>query len=553
MTFESDLGPFRSKLSETIFVNKYRHTGAETWEDLARTLVEDVCSQFMSAAECDQIEEYIADMKFIPGGRYLYYAGRPVRFYNNCYLLRAEEDTREDWADLSWKAESCLLTGGGIGVDYSVYRDSSQTIKRTGGRASGPIPKMFMVNEIGRNVIQGGSRRSAIYASLNWKHGDVDRFLGAKNWHTQQVPGTDKNLADCKKVDFNWHAPLDMTNISVNYDTDWLLNFYKTGETGEVFLENVKQALTTGEPGFSFNFFDKETETLRNACTEVTSSDDSDVCNLGSINLSRVSSIDEFKSVVELATKFLLCGTLVADMPYEKVGKIREKNRRLGLGLMGIHEWLIQRKEKYVVTDELRSWLEVYRGQSDQTARDFANSLGVSEPVARRAIAPTGTIGMLAGTTTGIEPVYAVAYKRRYLTNGTRWKYQYAVDHTAQGLIESYGVRPESIESAVDLARDYERRIKFQAEVQDYVDMAISSTINLPGADDHDIDPKQFAKVLASYAPRLRGFTAYPDGARGGQPLTSVDYHDAVEKLGEEFEENLEFNDSCTMEGICGT
>src|SRR5688572_27428901 len=135
MAYESDLGPFRSKLSETIFVNKYRHQGAETWEDLAQTLVNDVCRAWMPKDECDALADIIAEMKFIPGGRYLYYAGRPVRFYNNCYLLRAEEDTREDWADLSWKAESCLLTGGGIGVDYSVYRDSSQTIKRTGGRA----------------------------------------------------------------------------------------------------------------------------------------------------------------------------------------------------------------------------------------------------------------------------------------------------------------------------------------------------------------------------------------------------------------------------------
>lgn len=553
MSYESNLGPFRSKLSETIYANKYRHQGAETWDDMAATLVEDVCRDFMTKDEKDTLREFIADMKFIPGGRYLYYAGRPVRFYNNCYLLRAETDTREDWADLSWKAESCLLTGGGIGVDYSVYRDSNQTIKRTGGRASGPIPKMLMVNEIGRNVIQGGSRRSAIYASLNWKHGDVDRFLGAKNWDKLPVGSSGLTVAEAKKQDFNFPAPLDMTNISVNYDTAWLMNFYKTGDVGEVFLQNVRQALETGEPGFSFNFFDKEDETLRNACTEVTSADDSDVCNLGSINLSRVSSIEEFRDVVSLATKFLLCGTLVADMPYDKVQEVREKNRRLGLGLMGIHEWLIQRGSKYEVTPELHQWLSVYRGTSDATSRSFANGLGVSVPVANRAIAPTGTIGMLAGTTTGIEPVYAVAYKRRYLTNGTRWKYQYAVDHTAQGLIEQYGVKPDDIESAVDLAYNYERRIKFQAEVQDYVDMAISSTINLPSSDDHGIDSKDFALVLAKYAPRLRGFTAYPDGARGGQPLTRVDYHDAVEKLGEEFEENLEFNDSCTMEGVCGT
>lgn len=183
----------------------------------------------------------------------------------NCYLLRAETDTREDWADISWKAESCLLTGGGIGVDYSVYRPSTATIARTGGKASGPIPKMQMINEIGRRVMQGGSRRSAIYASLNWQHGDIDKFLVAKNWHEMPVGRTGKTLWDIKQEDFDFPAPLDMTNISVNYDTKWLLNFYKTGDVGEVFLKNVEQALTTGEPGFSFNFFEKENETLRNA------------------------------------------------------------------------------------------------------------------------------------------------------------------------------------------------------------------------------------------------------------------------------------------------
>lgn len=554
MKFKSDLGPFMNSLSETIFKEKYYHTGAETWETLAKTLVHEVCDGHMDKDDIDQLTKYVAEMKFIPGGRYLYYAGRGKRFYNNCYLLRAEEDTREDWANLSWKSESCLLTGGGIGVDYSTYRDSKQTIGRTGGRASGPIPKMFMVNEIGRNVIQGGSRRSAIYASLNWKHGDIDWFLKAKDWHNIPVAGTDKTVWDLKVADFNYNAPLDMTNISVNYDTEWLMNYNKTGDYGDTFLHNVQQALRTGEPGFSFNFFDKETETLRNACTEVTSSDDSDVCNLGSINLSRISDLDELADVVNLATKFLLCGTLKADLPYEKIKDVREKNRRLGLGLMGLHEWMLQRGYKYEVGDELHKWLTVYRGVSNATSRTFSTVLGVSTPVANRAIAPTGTIGLLAGTTTGIEPLYAVAYKRRYLTQGTKWKYQYQIDGIAQQLIERYGLDPDEIETASDLATDYERRIKLQADVQDYVDMSISSTINLPSVDSQSFDAKEFAGTLARYASRLRGFTCYPDGARGGQPITKVDYKDAIDKLGEEFEEGgLEYNDICLIGGKGGT
>lgn len=555
--FKSNRNPaFRSQLSETIFNNKYAHQGAETWDALVNTLVEGVCGdtgdgRSMSKDERDTLKRYMREMKFLPGGRYLYYAGRAKPFYNNCYLLKAEEDSREDWANLSWKSESCLLTGGGIGIDYTVYRPAGSVIGRTGGQASGPIPKMLMVNEIGRNVMQGGSRRSAIYASLNWRHQDVKTFLKVKDWHSYKVGNTGKTLWDIKQDDFNFPAPLDMTNISLNYDTDWLLNYFRTGDVGDIFLSNVEQALTTGEPGFSFNFFEKEHETLRNACTEVTSADDSDVCNLGSVNLSRIDSLGELAAVVELGTKFLLYGTLRAELPYDAVYKTREKNRRLGLGLMGIHEWLLKKGSRYEVTPELHQWLAVYKGVSEHVSRVESDRLSISRPVANRAIAPTGTIGMLAGTTTGIEPVYAVAYKRRYLVGKDRWKYQFAIDAVSQGLIEQ-GVNPDRIESAIDLASDYERRIKFQADVQDYVDMSISSTINLPAWGSKLNNPDTvvpFAAVLAKYASRLRGFTVYPDGARGGQPLTSVPYNEAVNQLGVEYEEN----DICDISGHGGS
>lgn len=557
MAFKSNNNPmFRSKFSDDIFNYKYAHDGCETWADLAKTLVKDVCSDHMSKEDMFQLQEYITDLKFIPGGRYLYYAGRPNKFFNNCYLLKAEEDTREDWANLSWKAESCLMTGGGIGVDYSVYRPAGATISRTGGQASGAVTKMNMINEIGRRVMQGGSRRSAIYASLNWKHGDVDDFLKAKDWQSMPVGKTGQTLWDIKQDDFNFPAPLDMTNISVNYDTEWLMNYWKTGDVGDVFKQNVEQALRTAEPGFSFNFFDKEKETLRNACTEVTSEDDSDVCNLGSINLGRVDDISEFKDIVDLATKFLICGTFKAQLPYRGVYETREKNRRLGLGLMGMHEWLIKKGSKYEVTPELHQWLAIYKRQSDLTSKTFSDYHSVSRPVANRAIAPTGSIGILAGTSTGVEPIFAVAYKRRYLKGGNRWHYQYVVDSAAQELIDMYGADPDNIESALDLAADYERRMKFQADVQDYVDMSISSTINLPswGSKLNNEDTvDDFANTLASYAHRLRGFTVYPDGSRGGQPLVSVPYSEAVSKLGEEFEESIETHDICDISGTGGS
>jgi len=397
---------FKTSFASNIFRFKYAQGANDTWDALADRLVEDVCGSrwgtdrpLLSAGDCSQLAQYIKEFKFVPGGRYLYYAGRTAKFFNNCYLLRAEEDTREEWSDVTWRAMSCLMTGGGIGIDYSRLRPAGKALSRTGGTASGPLPLMYAINEIGRNVMQGGSRRSAIYASLNWKHEDIPLFLRAKNWSDV--------IREQKAVDFNFPAPLDMTNISVNYDDAWLyqhgnlednLSDWAAKERAKdpIFLANVRQAMETGEPGFSFNFGDKQNETLRNACTEVTSEDDSDVCNLGSINIGNISSIDEFKDVVSLASKFLVCGTLRAELPYEKVYKVREKNRRLGLGLMGIHEWLLQKNQRYEVTPELHEWLKVYKDESERSANEHCERLYISKPVAYRAIAPTGSIGILA-------------------------------------------------------------------------------------------------------------------------------------------------------------
>lgn len=892
---------FRTEFGESIFNHKYKHKNCETWEDLSKTLINHVCSNHLEQKDIDDLIYYHSNMKFIAGGRYLYYAGRETPFFNNCYLLKSLEDSRQDWADLSWKAESCLMTGGGIGNDYSMYRAKGLILKKTGGLASGPVSKMKMVNEIGREVMQGGSRRSALYASLNWKHPDIGEFLHCKDWYSMPVNGVyDENgnnitIGYLKEKDFNYPAPLDMTNISLNYDNEFLeqiymipfeelKEIYKLGGKDAIFnlpiknipltfLENCRQALKTGEPGFSFNFFEKVFETLRNApisgntyvltkegylkvfdivnkpvevwtgkqwalttfkktienaetlnivisgkrnivaelnheffvevyrgkgirrklieikkvkakdlkvgdilhvslnktkkqkfnssaytlgytygdgsfrkegggeitfcsqeskecfkftdktmyssvtecdsrgfvrayisremldtgrnkytfpsidlinlpsflaglfdsdgsydknqnrirvssihfdflqgvrralesigilsgitsggvstygkkegwtlaimsdfvndfidiiptvrlkpeknksyrksvlrvkavipdkiqdvfccdvgveehsfmaegviisnCTEVTSEDDSDVCNLASVNMAEIETIEEFKNICYKASKFLLCGTIEAELPYQKVYNTREKNRRLGLGLMGVHEWLLKRGYRYEVNQELREWLEVYKEYSEIGANEVAERLNITKPKAYRAIAPTGTIGILAGTTTGIEPLFAVAYKRRFLKGQKEWHYQYVIDGTAKILIDKYNIKPEEIETALSLSEDYERRIKFQADIQDYVDMSISSTINLPkwGTElNNDTKVEEFAHILAKYAVKLRGFTCYPDGARGGQPLTIVNYYDAKKHEGKEFKEF--FHDICDISGKGGT
>lgn len=543
-----------SVFAKTIMEQKYSHTKKdgtpETWEDIAYRVAKNVMKAVGASKELiKDIEKMIAERKFIPGGRYLYAAGRPYHQVQNCLLLKAE-DSREGWSDLLQKASMALMTGAGIGIDYSDIRAEGKPIRKTGGQATGPIALMQMVNECGRGIMQGGSRRSAIWAGLNWKHPDIHKFINIKNWSD--------DIKKLKEKDFNFPATLDGTNISVQLDDEFFKAYNNDkhplhAHAQSVYWATVKQMLTTAEPGFSIDTGVNSKETLRNACTEVTSSDDSDICNLGSINLSRINSLDEFKSIVRLATAFLLAGTVYSDVPYAKVDQVRTKNRRLGLGLMGIHEWLLTRGKKYQVDSELEEYLKEY-AKSDEYAAEFCDKWEISKPAKTRAIAPTGSIGILAETTTGLEPIFCVAYKRRYLKH-TTWHYQYVIDPTAKRLIEEKGVNPELIEDAYSLAEDVERRVAFQAWVQKYVDHSISSTINLPSwGSEHNNDKtvQSFGNMLIKYLPNLRGITCYPDGCRGGQPLSPVKYQTAIKHTGEIFIEQADVCD-ITKGGSCGS
>ena len=404
----------------------------------------------------------------------------------------------------------------------------------------------IQIDEVEEFIADGYvSHNSAIWAGLNWAHPDCEKFIQLKDWSPE--------VRRLKEKDFNFPATLDGTNISVLLDDAFLEAIGRGDERARsIYKTVVRQMVSTAEPGFSIDVGRNAGETLRNACTEVTSHDDSDICNLGSINMARISSLEEFREVTQLATLFLLAGTLYSDLPYEKVGEIRERNRRLGLGLMGVHEWLLQRGIPYGEDEQLGKWMEEY-ARSTEYAHDLAGSWGISAPVKTRALAPTGTIGIVGETTTGIEPIFCVAFRRRYLS-GRDWHYQYVVDPTAKRLIDG-GVSPDSIEDSYTLAEDIERRIKFQAWMQDYVDHGISSTINLPAWGSELNNESTLAALedtLLRYIPRLRGVTCYPDGCRGGQPLTRVSYETAIRNVGQVF---VEAQDICdiTKSGSCGT
>lgn len=851
---------FSTKFAHDIYLQKYSKDGVETWSDTARRVTEAVCSQLLDSKTKEKIYNIILERKFIPGGRYLYAAGREFHQTNNCFLFRAE-DTRESWADIQSKITASLMTGGGIGVEYSRLRAEGEIIRRTGGTSTGPLALMNMVNESGRYIMQGGQRRSAIWAGLAWWHKDIFKFMKVKDYSPA--------LRAAKLADLTFPLPMELTNISVVYDTLFFIAIENPEHpqhewAKNVWLENCKQSFSSAEPGMSFNFR-KDNESLRNACvtgdteiltrdgykniedlvdtkvdvwngfewssvtpkitginqptltvsfsdgrilncteyhtfhiaqgytggsveikatdlepgmklikhkfpviehgrelknaytqgfvsaegmdnyqfawvyepkymcldrlkentlsvgkeyigrvrvnfkdslypksfvpiahnlrskldwlsglfdgdgtelkegglqlssvdreficdvqkllstvgvqckvllgtkagirpmpdghggikdfnckqsyricvgaqqmqdlkylglscermsfdktpqrdasqfvtviditeseiaekvycfnepkkhmgifngvltgqcTEVVSEDDSDKCNLGTLWINRMKDKKDLAECTKLATLFLLCGGIYSDVPTDRIREVGVKNNRIGLGLGGIHEWLMARGYDYEVTPELHKWLSIYEQESDSAAFMGAKQLGVSVPKGVRAIAPTGTIGIIAETTTGIESLFCKAYKRRYFKDG-KWMYQYVVDGSVKRLLEQ-GIKIENIKDSADIT--FKQRVKFQADVQNYVDMAISSTCNISewgSSSNNEENYEKNAAILLKYAKRLRGFTVYPDGSRGGQPLTRVDLEEALKDEGTVFEEQ----ENACLNGVCG-
>lgn len=475
----------------------------ESWGDICKRVCYSILHGRVSNSEYGAVYDAMVNRLFIPGGRILSQAGRPYHQTDNCFTLRAV-DTREGWADLAHKCTMMFMSGGGVGVDYTDIRSRGTTLKRSGGISSGPLPLIEMVNSIGAAARQGGDRRGAIYASLPWDHADVDSFI------------------KMKQVDGN----LQHTNISVMFNRQWQRTHNPPySYTDSTFMHTLKHACMYGDPGFQF---DSDNQTLRNACTEIVSSDDEDSCCLGSVNLSKITSMQQLADVTRLGILFLLCNTLYTDTPTSKVAAVKHKNRRLGLGLMGIGEWFIQQGVPYGDMHSIQPLLIVWKQNADIAATEYSNMLSVNRPIATRAIAPTGTISIAGGhTTPGIEPVFHTAYQRCYNTPQGLHK-EVVIEPVVEKLMEQ-GLSVDGVDTAYTLSKvpeGIDRRIKFQAFVQGYVDNAISSTVNLPPYT-HGIE-EDVAPILLKYLPQLRGITFYPDGRHENQPVVPMDIKDAL-------------------------
>lgn len=529
--------PFETQFAKDVFLDRYSMDKKESWSDTVDRVV--------TAIGYSQIRKHMEDRVFIPAGRYLNSCGRPVHMILNC-LGFAAKDSREGWATLLHDATMALSMGGGIGINYGALRPKGTPIKGTGGIASGPIALMKMVDAAAFHIRAGGSRRSALLSLLPWDHKDIFDFIEAKH-RSEEEKAHIKLMRELNNSDF--YLPMSLTNTSVICDDEFFSALYNVNHPKHMLAMNVdfaiwKSAFTTADPGVLFG----DRLTISNACSEARFEKSGDSCNLGTIFLPKIKSKDHMAEVVKHAVKFMIRGALYTNRPTDETRRVAREENRIGLGLGGITEWLISKRYGYEVPQELKELLEIYAEVSEKEAKKYAKKLGMNEPKAFRAIAPNGTISIIAETTSGIEPIFCKAYKRSWWKNGKHQE-DTVVDPAVMRLL-SKGIPESSIFDAYDL--DFEQRVKFQADIQDYVDQAISSTVNMPAWGTEKNDDSTLGKyrhIIHKYASRLKGLTVYSDGSIDGQPLIRMDLQEALQKEETKVEQK---EDVCKGGTVCG-
>jgi len=225
-------------INEELWKGKYAAYPGETYEQ--------GCTRVSEALGIPQLESILRKELFSVGGRVWYGAGKSKPYMVNCGLFSVD-DSAEGWASLAHDVQLSLMKGMGCGVDYSAIRPYGSYIAGSGGTASGAISTMHIINEIARHIMQGNTRRAALLSQLHWKHGDMDTFIDVKNWNEEYTR--------LKTIDaIGYPAPLDLTNVSVRLDNDFLDAYYNGDSVAHtVWNTTTYNMFSTSEPGIRFN------------------------------------------------------------------------------------------------------------------------------------------------------------------------------------------------------------------------------------------------------------------------------------------------------------